>query len=92
MFFAARAAVEALAGDYEVMSSLGFILVLIRTGAPATAEYDKQVQSRGIRCHNLNAIPDVSELADLRGQGGQVDLRIARAAELQRDFNIEPAR
>jgi uncharacterized transporter YbjL len=68
VFFAARAAIEALAGDGKVLSSLGFILFLISTGTTAAAEYDQQVQSRGIRWRNLDVLPATRQFADLRGQ------------------------
>ena len=68
MFFAARAAVKALAGDDKAPAGLGFILFLIGTGTAAAAEYDQQVQSRGIRWRNLDVLPATRQFADLRGQ------------------------
>jgi len=68
VFFAARAAIKALAGDYKVPAGLGFIFFLIGTSTTAAAEYDEQVQSRGIRWCNLDVLPATRQFADLRGQ------------------------
>jgi len=91
VFLAARAAVQALAGNNEVTAGLGVVLFLIGTGTAAAAEYDEEVQSRGIRRRDLDILPVLREFAYLYCQGGQVDLGVTGAAELERNFNLGPA-
>jgi len=48
---------HALAGNNEMLTCLRFYLVFVCTGAQATAEDDQQVDTRGIKGHDLDVRP-----------------------------------
>ena len=69
-------ALQALAGDDDVMPCLFFKIILAGTGTQATAQHDKQIYARRAGCNKLYVLPGSEVFFQIPGQRGQVYFRI----------------